>query len=130
MVIPYSDHPLPPQPTPTPEPTTTAAPGKPNQKVSRFQKNEVKNLSLLSASLILATTFPPITPSKITTSSLVALSPWNILLSWKIPDGVNPLYVLYYEITGSLVHDVKSKTVYNVMPISQGIIASSTNITS
>ncbi len=74
---------------------------------------------------ILATTYPPITPSKVTISSLVALSPWNILLSWKAPDGIDPLYVKYYEVTGSVVYNFNSSTVYNALPISLGILPSS-----
>ncbi len=73
---------------------------------------------------VLATTFPPITPTKVTQISLIALSPWNLLLSWKIPDGINPSSIIYYEITGSIVADVYSKTVYNMKPISDGVLPS------
>ncbi len=59
---------------------------------------------------------------------MVVLSPWHLFLSWKIPDGVNPLHVQYCGITGSVVTSVYSKTVYNLLPISDGILPSSVYI--
>ncbi len=75
-----------------------------------------------------ATTSAPITPKKVTAISLVALGPWNLFLSWEAPSGVNREYIDRYEITGSFVQEHVSKTRYNFIPLSYGVLPSSSYV--
>lgn len=78
--------------------------------------------------MFVVTTLPPVDPKKITVISLVTLGPWNLFLSWEAPNGVNPNDITRYDITGSFVQDYTSKTKYNFIPLSYGILPSSSYV--
>ncbi len=59
---------------------------------------------------------------------LVAIGPWDLLLSWEAPGGVDAKLLKYYEITGSFVDSVPAKTVYNVIPKTKGVLPGSSYI--
>ncbi len=49
---------------------------------------------------------------------LVALGPWNLLLSWKAPNLTDPTILDHYKISGQIGQTVMANTKYNVIPIS------------
>ncbi len=54
-------------------------------------------------------------------SSFIALSPWNLLLSWKRPEGAQPWDIKGYVISGDFERYVGSTDLYMFLPINDKV---------
>ncbi len=57
--------------------------------------------------------------------SLVAPSPWNLLLTWQAPNVPDRDIIDYYDLTGGVVVKFISNKTYNIIPFSTGITPAS-----
>ncbi len=57
--------------------------------------------------------------------SLVAPSPWNLLLTWQAPDVADRDIIDYYDLTGGVIVKFISNKTYNIIPFSTGITPAS-----
>ncbi len=57
--------------------------------------------------------------------SLVAPSPWNLILTWQAPDVVDRDIIDYYDLTGGVVVKFVSNKTYNIIPFSTAITPAS-----